>query len=88
MSVKNSKSRTYSEVCWIYTTNVLSFSLDCEKPCPKIWGPICGSDGETYGNECLFEIAQCKNPSLTITHKGTICCTIGNNDDESGRYMW
>ena len=50
--------------------DILSFSLDCEKPCPKIWGPICGSDGETYGNECLFEIAQCKNPSLTITHKG------------------
>ena len=67
--------------------NILSFSLDCEKPCPKIWGPICGSDGETYGNECLFEIAQCKNPSLTITHKGTICCTIGTNDDESGRYI-
>ena len=52
------------------------FPLDCEKPCPNILRPVCGSDGKTYDNECLFENAKCKNPSLTITHKG-VC--KGNN---------
>ncbi|KAI3389331.1 hypothetical protein SNEBB_001448 [Seison nebaliae] len=38
----------------------------CDKPCPKINKPVCGSDKEIYSNECLFEIAQCKLPFLTL----------------------
>lgn len=26
-------------------------------PCPRNWDPKCGSDGVTYGNECLFRCA-------------------------------
>ncbi|KAJ8048006.1 Four-domain proteases inhibitor [Holothuria leucospilota] len=38
--------------------------MDCLKPCPLIYDPVCGSDGETYGNSCIFEVEQCKNPGL------------------------
>ena len=40
---------------------------DCDHGCPKTLKPVCGSNGETYSNDCLLELAACENPEQNIT---------------------
>ena len=43
------------------------------KVCPANYDPVCGSNGETYGNECEMDLASCElNLNLTVASKGEI----------------
>ena len=43
----------------------------CAQRCSLVFDPVCASDGETYPNECVFEITACAlNGNLTLLHQG------------------
>jgi len=51
-------------------------TMSRERPCPDNYDPVCASDGETYANKCLFEIAECtaKLNDITLTEKNKGPC--------------
>jgi len=52
----------------VLTITVPEASGACQ--CTYQYEPICGSDGNTYGNECQLKCEKEKNSALTIAKKG------------------
>ncbi|XP_066947215.1 serine protease inhibitor dipetalogastin-like [Macrobrachium rosenbergii] len=52
--------------------------------CPFNYAPVCGSDGQTYPNDCVFQSARCNNPRLTKVRDGECGSTNPNCRPSTG----
>ncbi|KAJ3095030.1 hypothetical protein HDU97_007340 [Phlyctochytrium planicorne] len=72
LSVHNCKTQSHVQVasheeCAIAPVPRLESSFCNGIRCSMEVKPVCGSNGETFRNECFFSIAHCKNNGLTKT---------------------
>ncbi|KAL7065906.1 hypothetical protein ACR3K2_36510 [Cryptosporidium serpentis] len=61
----------------------------CITPCTREPNPICGNDGISYGNPCVFRNAQCENEQLEFLYWGTCnnnIINITNMDNQTKLY--
>lgn len=87
-----------AEACWgndmcspdeycLFESCAAESGICTERPltCPDIWSPVCGCDGETYGNACLAAMA-----GETVAYEGECqgeFCT-SNHDCLQKEYCW
>lgn len=54
--------------------NTLIPEVNCMIYCDKTLRPVCGSNGKTYPNKCVFDGAKCKDNSIELAYEG-LCLT-------------
>lgn len=57
-----------------------SKEYQCLKDCTSESSQVCASNGKTYDNPCLFEIASCQDSTLTIVNQGPCSRTCNDVD--------
>lgn len=56
-----------------------SINLCDSNPCPFLWKPICGTDGQTYNSLCQMKATNyCRGTNVGIAFEGE--CKPGCND--------
>ena len=54
---------------------------NCNKVCPRIYAPVCASDGKTYNNECLMQVAACESGQNLVVVTPGPCKSVATNKD-------
>ncbi|KAK6618681.1 hypothetical protein RUM43_013072 [Polyplax serrata] len=57
----------------------------CQKICPSIYDPVCGTDDKSYSNECFLEMENCRS-RLYVTKKYHGKC--GDPTSETKNYLY
>ncbi|KAG6583057.1 Protease inhibitor protein [Phytophthora cinnamomi] len=55
-----------------------------EFACLDVYAPVCGSDGQTYSNQCFLSRAQCSDLTLTVASSGECSTTSSSAMDDIG----
>ena len=57
----------------------------CQRICPAMYDPICGSDGKTYSNDCFLELENCRSRALVTKKHHGVC---GQPIPEAHNYLY